>query len=495
MRFGCLQRLAGLFGLAFYLLYPAGALASDELDALSNLYSDGQYEQALPGLRKFAEQGNIRAQSMLCEAGLRGYGSPADPKPSTYCYEAVEQGGVHATGLLAEALLNSPNSTAENLSLGLELARNGDENGGKLAAYVLGEAYFFGIGVPADASRAIHFYQRAESRGEPRASRRLGFVTFYGIYGIPQNVNEGLALLKRASEGGVSDADYDLGLIYRSGQQGVPADLEAAEAYYIRGAQAGNRRAMYGLYEIYMGTPLKELPNTQEVALKALQDSAEAGYPEAQYEYGRILWLGGPIAVDHQAALAWLQEASRQGHAKAQYFLGSIYMEKDMWNPAEAARAYTPLIRNHPDTDDALVAGSRMAGLILYERVPGTPEDAEALLRRAEASTSPHAVQSAASMRQFIRENPPSRKGSGGNVVEDFLTLLILAALTEQPEKNSTDNSGNDASRWSACDQIRQHCQTMCSSMHNQWELEGSTGHWTCSNDCSNDMKSCTGEY
>lgn len=57
-----------------------------------------------------------------------------------------------------------------------------------------------------------------------------------------------------------------------------------------------------------------------------LQDAAEAGCAEAQFQLGvRYAHGMGGVAQDHIQAVKWLREAARQGHAGAQDSLGVRY--------------------------------------------------------------------------------------------------------------------------------------------------------------------------
>lgn len=54
---------------------------------------------------------------------------------------------------------------------------------------------------------------------------------------------------------------------------------------------------------------------------------AQAGEPNAQFEYGRRLLTGQKSKKNPELALGWFQAAAQQGHAKAQAALGVCYQQ------------------------------------------------------------------------------------------------------------------------------------------------------------------------
>ncbi|MBZ0214273.1 MAG: sel1 repeat family protein, partial [Nitrospirae bacterium] len=60
-----------------------------------------------------------------------------------------------------------------------------------------------------------------------------------------------------------------------------------------------------------------------------LEENAEAGKRDAQYELGRRLELGDGIQRDAEGATRWYLAAANQGHLKAMVRLGSLYIRKE----------------------------------------------------------------------------------------------------------------------------------------------------------------------
>ena len=70
-----------------------------------------------------------------------------------------------------------------------------------------------------------------------------------------------------------------------------------------------------------------------------VQQAAEQGWPEAQYEMALRYANGEGVAQDHSEAARWYEASARQGFADAQNNLGAMYLEQG--KAAEALAALT----------------------------------------------------------------------------------------------------------------------------------------------------------
>lgn len=70
---------------------------------------------------------------------------------------------------------------------------------------------------------------------------------------------------------------------------------------------------------------LNSVPEQQQQALAACQQTANGGDAEAQFELGEYYYTGEHAPRDFQAALRWYEKASLQGHAQAQWRLGTMF--------------------------------------------------------------------------------------------------------------------------------------------------------------------------
>ena len=92
-----------------------------------------------------------------------------------------------------------------------------------------------------------------------------------------------------------------------------------------------------------------------DAALELYTQAANKGLAEAQYQLGKMYYLGESGSKDYSSASMWFKRAARQRHAKAEYGLGTCYMNGDglpvnydqalMYMKASALRGYVPAQR------------------------------------------------------------------------------------------------------------------------------------------------------
>lgn len=92
-----------------------------------------------------------------------------------------------------------------------------------------------------------------------------------------------------------------------------------------------------------------------EAALDLYTKAANKGLAEAQFQLGKMYYLGESGSKDYSSASMWFKRAARQRHAKAEYGLATCYMNGDglpvnydqalMYMKASALRGYVPAQR------------------------------------------------------------------------------------------------------------------------------------------------------
>ena len=92
-----------------------------------------------------------------------------------------------------------------------------------------------------------------------------------------------------------------------------------------------------------------------DAALELYTQAANKGLAEAQYQLGKMYYLGENGSKDYSSASMWFKRAARQRHAKAEYGLATCYMNGDglpvnydqalMYMKASALRGYVPAQR------------------------------------------------------------------------------------------------------------------------------------------------------
>ena len=115
------------------------------------------------------------------------------------------------------------------------------ERGDAEAQYDLGVMYDYGIRVPEDDAKAVHWYRKAAERGDAEAQYELGLMYDYGE-GVPEDDAMAVHWYRKAAEQGDADAQTKLGLMYAKGE-GVPEDHVQAYAWLSVAAAQGHDNA------------------------------------------------------------------------------------------------------------------------------------------------------------------------------------------------------------------------------------------------------------
>ncbi len=96
-------------------------------------------------------------------------------------------------------------------------------------------------------------------------------------------------------------------------------------------ADTGDANAQYELGLLY----IEEHPTLQEKVLDCekaehwFMCAAQGGNTDAQCKIGWIYWVGMGVAMDNEVAAKWLTIAAKKDHALAQFYLGEMYFHGD----------------------------------------------------------------------------------------------------------------------------------------------------------------------
>ncbi|HVH73698.1 MAG TPA: tetratricopeptide repeat protein [Stellaceae bacterium] len=84
------------------------------------------------------------------------------------------------------------------------------------AEALIGDAYYYGHGVPRDYTTAVGWYRLAAAKDNPLAESTLGDIYYYGR-GVPQDYVEAVKWWRLAAAQGVAVAQLNLGVMYANG--------------------------------------------------------------------------------------------------------------------------------------------------------------------------------------------------------------------------------------------------------------------------------------
>ncbi|MDD2626218.1 MAG: tetratricopeptide repeat protein [Candidatus Methanomethylophilus sp.] len=187
--------------------------------------------------------------------------------------------------------------------------------------YVLGRMYYQGMSVPVDKAKAAALFGLAADQGNPEAQLHLGLMFMLGD-GVPEDPEKAATLFGDSFQQGNSDAAYFLALLYAGGR-GLPANDAEAVRLCTLAANAGCRGAQVELAKWYRaGQHL--LPQNMNQALIWLKKAAAAGYADALYELGCMLFFGEGMLRDQKNGRMFLEAAAAHGDTDASHTLNAI---------------------------------------------------------------------------------------------------------------------------------------------------------------------------
>ncbi|TWU77037.1 hypothetical protein ED733_007765 [Metarhizium rileyi] len=279
-------------------------------------------------LKKLSNAQNTEAMFVLADSLGKGlFGHEPDNKEAFTLYQSAAKAG-HAAAAYRTAVC----------------CEIGHEDGG---------------GTRKDPLKAMQWYKRAATLGDPPAMYKVGMILLKGLLGQPRNPREAVGWLKRAAERADVEnphALHELGLLYESAQ---PNDAIIRDEGY---------------------------------ALSLFQQAADLNYKFSQYRLGCAFEhgaLGCPI--DSRQSIYWYSQAAQQEEHQSELALSGWYLTG------------SPGVLNQSDTEAYLWARkAAVAGLAKAEYamgyftevgigVPANLEDAKRWYWRAAAQDFPKA--------------------------------------------------------------------------------------------------------
>ncbi|KAK4232247.1 chitin synthase [Podospora fimiseda] len=185
-----------------------------------------------------------------------------------------------------------------------------------------------GGGTRKDPLKAMQWYKRAATLGDPPAMYKVGMILLKGLLGQPRNPREAISWLKRAAERADTEnphALHELALLYESAEPNdvIIRDEGYAFTLFQQAAELGYKFSQFRLGCAYeyglLGCPV-------DARLSILWYSRAAMQEEHQSELALSGWyLTGSEGVLQQSdteAYLWARKAAMAGLAKAEYAMG-----------------------------------------------------------------------------------------------------------------------------------------------------------------------------
>ena len=185
------------------------------------------------------------------------------------------------------------NDNSKDIIRATFLLRKAAKQGNGEAEYLLGMAYYEGLGVSQNWDEARNWLAKSVEHGYPNAMYQLGFMYHYGI-GTEPNIMKALELYTNSQDLGYGKAMKMLGKVYHTGELGVSDENRSLHFY-------------------------------EESFDKLYEQAIENNIVEAQYEIANSYMDGEGVPQDYQQAIEWYRRAESNGFAPASNALGVCY--------------------------------------------------------------------------------------------------------------------------------------------------------------------------
>lgn len=291
------------------------------------LIKQNQIAQGINWLDKAAAQGHPQAAYELAALYEAGLGVQKDFGRAKHYYEvAIQQG--HRDAHFNLALLYSGEQAPFNdLQRARQLMQVVAIQGDLEAQFVLGTMMNSqSVNVSSNPPQAIHWFNRAATRGHEKAQFQLGMQYLKG-QNVARDTKAAHHWFNQAAKKNVAGAHFNLALMHERGD-GVPANNDVAIRWYTTAADLGNSNAQQNLGIKYL-LGEQVAANTKK-ALNLITRAAASGLKNSQLLLGQLYQTGyeGKVGINLAKAEQWYLRAAKQGQPDAQYQLALILLDK-----------------------------------------------------------------------------------------------------------------------------------------------------------------------
>ena len=209
----------------------------------------------------------------------------------------------------------------------LEGLRPLGQAGDPVAQYYLGLIFEKGLGVPANPSIAIQWYERGAEQGHADSQNNLGVIYLNGPASLRQS-EKAKSWLQQAAEQGHLIAQMNLAYAYLNAVGFAKNDALALK-WYGEAARRDHAAAinMLGvMHERGQGVPA-----SMSDALKWYEAATKRGLPAAMYNLGLAHAMARSVPQDYAKAYFWFklaQQAGLEEAGDAAMFVGGYLNEK-----------------------------------------------------------------------------------------------------------------------------------------------------------------------
>ena len=184
---------------------------------------------------------------------------------------------------------------------------------------------------PAEAARALDWYERAVRQNHTAAKNRLAecLLLGEGVAKSEKNDERAARLLKEAATQKNTDAMFNLGKLHHGlfgARKNFPRNYTEAKKWLEEAAKLDHAEAQWQLGMMHYNG-LGGRRDAAE-AKKWLEKAGEQNHTGALYRLGLSHFMGeGGFKEDYAEAVKWFEKAAALDHAEAQHKLGECYFK------------------------------------------------------------------------------------------------------------------------------------------------------------------------
>lgn len=194
------------------------------------------------------------------------------------------------------------------------------------AKHLLGQMYFYGIGVHKDYKKFYELTLEAANCNFMLSKNALALAYFNG-YGCNIDYQKGQKLLEECIDAHYGMAFYNIGIGYLKGTCGYPKDIYKAFNYLKQAADQFNSKALYnvGLMYIKGDGCVKDVKK----GLNELMTAASIGHLKSQIKAADSYYFGEITQKNYELAYEYYLMAAEAGDAYAMYSVGYMIVNKE----------------------------------------------------------------------------------------------------------------------------------------------------------------------
>eukprot|EP00922_Rhytidocystis_sp_ex-Travisia-forbesii_P071687 GHVS01106986.1.p1 GENE.GHVS01106986.1~~GHVS01106986.1.p1 ORF type:complete len:1008 (+),score=252.37 GHVS01106986.1:169-3024(+) len=164
----------------------------------------------------------------------------------------------------------------------------------------------------------------AEYQKSPKLQTVVGRRYLFGLDGLKQNYATAMSYLLKAAVAASGEAMGLIGYAYALGL-GVDMDYDIAADWFAKAAFEHQDQLGYnGMGYIYFyGTD--KYPRDTQRAFECFKESADSGFPDAQFNLGSLYMTGTGVTQSSIEAMQWFTKALEQNHTPAAYALAAMH--------------------------------------------------------------------------------------------------------------------------------------------------------------------------